>query len=189
MDSEYWTDFDAGLSIETVSSHSTNSTVSGLPGPGRTLDHFLGILGRKLESMLPKTEHPTGPDLALDRVPTYSTNSTASGLPGLGRTLDHVLGIWGRMFERWLAEKSHKIGLGPNAAMARLESKSARISGDLVPYKQANDIVKDCKKVLEYMHRRGSLLSSVDELMMILFDIVHMLPLLDFKQWLASTRW
>lgn len=44
----------------TVSEHSANSTVSGLPGPGRTLDKYLGIVGRIFETHLAKKLHDLG---------------------------------------------------------------------------------------------------------------------------------
>ena len=43
-----------------VSVHSKGSTVSGLPGPGMTLDHILGILGRRFVVWLAKEAHNIG---------------------------------------------------------------------------------------------------------------------------------
>lgn len=37
---------------ETQQTSSTNSTASGLPGPGRTVDVFLSAAGRRLEQIL-----------------------------------------------------------------------------------------------------------------------------------------
>lgn len=46
--------------METASEHSTNSTASNLPGLGRTLDHYLGIIGRRLEKWMAEKAHVFG---------------------------------------------------------------------------------------------------------------------------------
>lgn len=56
----YWTSTKYTYVEEAVSEHSTNSTVSNLPGPGRTLDHFLGILGRKFHAFSGEIAHDLG---------------------------------------------------------------------------------------------------------------------------------
>lgn len=60
-DTPYWTSTNRyTYAEEAVSKHSTNSTVSGLPGPGRTLDHFLGILGRRFHTFAGEIAHEIG---------------------------------------------------------------------------------------------------------------------------------
>ncbi len=56
----YWTTNNLGYVIERTSSHSTNSTASNLPGPGRTLDRFLGKLGRAVEKPIFCKAHKLG---------------------------------------------------------------------------------------------------------------------------------
>lgn len=60
MSTEYWTATKYTYAEEVVSEHSTNSTVSGLPGPGRTLDKYLGILGRKFHTFAGEIAHDLG---------------------------------------------------------------------------------------------------------------------------------
>lgn len=66
-----------------VSSHSTNSTASDLPGPGRTLDKFLGILGRKLEDSVARIAHKVGlgPLATQVRLAMYSTHLDGAVIP------------------------------------------------------------------------------------------------------------
>ncbi len=59
-DTPYWTSKKDANAMEIASEHSTNSTVSGLPGPGRTLDKYLGIVGRIFEAILAKKAHDFG---------------------------------------------------------------------------------------------------------------------------------
>ncbi len=56
----YWTANTYANATEVASEHSANSTVSGLPGPGRTLDKYLGIVGRIFETLLAKKVHDLG---------------------------------------------------------------------------------------------------------------------------------
>ncbi len=49
-----------GHAIKRTSTHSTNSTASNLPGPGRLLDRGLGILGRAFEKRLFRKAHQLG---------------------------------------------------------------------------------------------------------------------------------
>lgn len=56
----YWTSNKYANAMEIPSEHSANSTVSGLPGPGRTLDKYLGIVGRIFEKHLAKKVHDLG---------------------------------------------------------------------------------------------------------------------------------
>ncbi len=57
---QYWKSTKYTYAEETASEHSKNSTVSGLPGPGRTLDKFLGILGRKFHTFAGEIAHDLG---------------------------------------------------------------------------------------------------------------------------------
>ncbi len=59
-DTPYWTSNKYANAAMAVSEHSANSTVSGLPGPGRTLDKYLGIVGRIFETLLAKKVHDLG---------------------------------------------------------------------------------------------------------------------------------
>lgn len=56
----YWTTNNLGYVIERTSTHSTNSTASNLPGPGRLLDRGLGIVGRAFEKRLFRKAHKLG---------------------------------------------------------------------------------------------------------------------------------
>lgn len=56
----YWTSGSSMYAMDTTSEHSTNSTVSNLPGPGRTLDHYLGILGRRFHTFAGEVAHDLG---------------------------------------------------------------------------------------------------------------------------------
>lgn len=47
-------------SVASTASFSTNSSASNLPGPGRILDNWLGMLGRKMESQAAKKAHALG---------------------------------------------------------------------------------------------------------------------------------
>ncbi len=56
----YWTTNNLGYAIERTSTHSTNSTASDLPGPGRTLGRGLSKLGRGFEKRLFRKAHKWG---------------------------------------------------------------------------------------------------------------------------------
>lgn len=66
----YWMSNTYTNAVEVASEHSANSTVSGLPGPGRTLDKYLGIVGRIFETILAKKAHDLGfgPIATMDRM-------------------------------------------------------------------------------------------------------------------------
>lgn len=56
----YWTSTKYACVGEIASEHSKNSTASNLPGLGRTLDHYLGIIGRKCEIIVARKAHGLG---------------------------------------------------------------------------------------------------------------------------------
>lgn len=57
---QYWKSTKYTYAEEVVSEHSTNSTASNLPGPGRTLDKYLGKLGRKFHTFAGEIAHDLG---------------------------------------------------------------------------------------------------------------------------------
>ncbi|KZT20527.1 hypothetical protein NEOLEDRAFT_842467 [Neolentinus lepideus HHB14362 ss-1] len=107
------------------------STVSDVPGPGRTLDRVFGILGKAFESVRTKPLHNqhTVYDLDAGALDVLLDNhvdldaasaSTASDIPGPGRTLGKAISIFGKALGDACTDMATRMGLGPHAAMARL---------------------------------------------------------------------
>ncbi len=84
---------------------------------------------------------------------TGSTNDTASSLPGPGRTLDHVLEILGRSFDARISKAAHKMGLGPAAAVVRLEAQTAHITGEFITDEDRKKVVACCQRLFKYTER------------------------------------
>lgn len=126
---------------------STNSTRSGIPGPGRNLDRLFSAVGSRLERAASKavrgnkaplfSDQQTPQALVLYRPHTHahahklgdagtsgessiSTNATQSNLPGPGRNLDRLYGHLGRNLVSFLSSLAHRTGWGPNAAERRI---------------------------------------------------------------------
>ncbi len=110
-------------------------------------------MARKVQSSGIRVQDEFGHELVLTL--SGSTNSTASDLPGLGRTLDHVLGIWGRALDEILAKAAHRLGFGPDAALARLETESHEtvLISTSFPVKRRAKIMRYCKRLLKYSRR------------------------------------
>ncbi|KLO19670.1 hypothetical protein SCHPADRAFT_53909 [Schizopora paradoxa] len=129
-----------------VPSISTNSTRSGLPGPGRNLDRFFSVVGGRLEKAANKAvggkaRLQTSQALVLSHGPfaqdadskqfearqaetigesSVSTNATQSNLPGPGRNLDRLYSHLGRNLESFLSSLAQRTGWGPSAAERRV---------------------------------------------------------------------
>ncbi|KDQ62990.1 hypothetical protein JAAARDRAFT_53221 [Jaapia argillacea MUCL 33604] len=119
----------------------SRSTVSDLPGPGRTVDNIISKTGKGLERLLYKSSKRFRADdrrlldngiieftdgaqlhdfLEANFLEVQSaSDGTASDLPGAGRTLGNIISKAGKKLEGLLGRASQRIGGGPSSTMDR----------------------------------------------------------------------
>lgn len=144
------------LSECSLASVSTSATAPNLPGPGRTLGNVYDRGGAFVEKHINRLGQALGiepsPRLAYQES-SSERNETAPNLPGPGRTLGIIYDALGLVLEDRLNHAAQKIGLGPYAALKRVENHLGKLSHQemaVAILKSKRKLVRDFRKILRY---------------------------------------
>lgn len=147
---------DSLLSECSLASVSTSATAPNLPGPGRTLGNVYDRGGAFVEKHMNRLGQALGiapsPRLAYEES-SSERNETAPNLPGPGRTLGLIYDALGRILEERLNHAARKIGLGPDAALERIENHLGKLSHQemaVATLVSKRKLVRDFRKILRY---------------------------------------